>query len=90
MSYGYQPPKQDKPGSWGEVFAITRVAFAVLMPFVLAMIGLLTTMVVMVLLFAQHPALALIPLVPIGIAFAYYYRRGRREHEDEVARIRGR
>lgn len=90
MSYGYQPPKQDKPGSWAEVFAITRVAFSVLLPFLGAMIGLLAILVVTILLFARHPALALIPLIPIAVVIGYFYVRGRREHADEMARIRGR
>lgn len=90
MSYGYQPPKQDKPGSWAEVFAITRVAFSLLAPFFGAMLALLITLVAIIMLFAQHPALALIPLIPIAVVIGYFYLRGRRAHEDELARIRGR
>ena len=90
MSYGYEPPKQDKPGSWAEVFALTRVAFSLLMPFILAMMGLLIVFVAMLILFAQHPLLGLLPLIPVAIAIGYFYRRGRREHADEVDRIRGR
>ena len=62
MSYGYEPPKQDKGGSWGEVFAITRIAFGLLLPFLGAMIGLLLLIVLTIVLFAQHPALALLYL----------------------------
>lgn len=90
MSYGYQPPKQDKPGSWAEVFAVTRVAFSLLLPFFGAMLGLVVTLVVTIMLFAQHPALALIPAIPIAAVIGYFYLRGRRAHEEEMARIRGR
>lgn len=89
MSFGYEPPKQDRPGSWSEVFVITRVAFGLLLPFIGGMFALVLTFVAMVLLFAVHPALALIPLIPIGIVIAIVLRRERAAHDAEVARIRG-
>ena len=89
MSFGYQPPKQDKSGSWTEVFEITRVAFGLLLPMFGALLALLTFFVVMVILFAQHPALALIPLIAVGLVIAYFLRRERRAHDEEVARVRG-
>ena len=89
MSYGYEPPKQQQPGSWSEVFVITKVAFALLLPFIGGMFALLVTFVAIIMLFAIHPALALIPLVPVAAVFAYFLRRERRAHDAEVARIRG-
>lgn len=87
MSYGYEPPKQDKGGSWGEVFAITRIAFGLLLPFLGAMIGLLLLVVLTIVLFAQHPALALLVLIPIAAGIYYLIRRERLAHEDEVDRL---
>ncbi len=87
MSYGYEPPKQDKAGSWGEVFAITRIAFGLLFPFLAGLIGLLLLIVATIILFAAHPALALIPLIPVAAGVYYLLRRERQEHEDEVKRL---
>jgi hypothetical protein len=89
MSFGYEPPKQERPGSWSEVFVITRVAFALLLPFIGGMFALMLVFVAMVLLFATHPALALIPLIPVAIVIGYVLRRERIAHDAEVARISG-
>ncbi len=89
MSYGYQPPKQDRSGSWSEVFLITKVAFGLLLPLIGAIVGILLLLVAIIFLFSTHPALALIPVVPVVAGFAYLLRRERQKHEDEVARSRG-
>ncbi len=88
MSYGYEPPKHQQTGSWGEVFTITKIAFGLLLPFLGALVGLLILVVLIVILYARHPALALLPLILVAIGIAYAVRRGRRQHDDEVARIR--
>jgi hypothetical protein len=89
MSFGYEPPKQTEAGSWSEVFVMTKVAFSVLMPFVLGLIGLLLLFTIAILLFAQHPALALIPFVPVAGAVYWVLRRERIAHDAEIARLRG-
>ncbi|MDA0353132.1 MAG: hypothetical protein O3A10_13090 [Chloroflexi bacterium] len=89
MSYGYEPPKQQQPGSWSEVFVITKVAFGLLLPFLGGMIALIATFVAIIILFSIHPALALIPLTPIAAVIAYVLRRERQAHDAEVARIQG-
>jgi ABC-type bacteriocin/lantibiotic exporter with double-glycine peptidase domain len=90
MSYGYEPPKQNEPGSWSEVFVITKVAFQLLAPFLAGMLGLIIVFIAMILLFAQHPALALIPLIPVAAVVYYVLRRERLAHEEEVRRVQGR
>ena len=60
MSYGYEPPKQQQPGSWSEVFVITKVAFGLLLPFLGGMIALIATFVAIIILFS-------IPLAGIGV-----------------------
>ena len=89
MSYGYEPPKQDRSGSWSEVFLITRVAFSLLLPLMGAILGVLALLIAIVVLFSIHPALALIPLGIVAAGVGYVLRRERQKHAEEVARIRG-
>lgn len=74
----YEPPRQTEPGGCGETWLITRAIFAVLLPIMLVMIGMLGALVITVALFAAHPALALLPvaaLVLAGFIFARWERR---------------
>ena len=89
MSYGYEPPKQSKSGSWSEVFLITRVAFSLLFPILGALLGVLSVIALTIFLFSRHPTLALLTAIPMAAAIWYFLRRERRQHEEEVARIRG-
>jgi hypothetical protein len=89
MSYGYEPPKRSKSGSWSEVFLITRVAFSVLFPFLGALLGILVIIALTIFLFSTHPALALLTVIPVAAVIWYLLRRERRQHDEEVARIRG-
>jgi hypothetical protein len=89
MSYGYEPPKQDSSGSWGEIFVITWVIFGLLAPFMGAIFGVITFVVVTVLLMGLHPLLGLIPLALLAAGAYWVLRRERQKADEDAARIRG-
>lgn len=89
MSYGYGPPKQDSSGSWGEIFAITRVVFELLAPFLAAILGVLLFIVVTVVLMSRELLLGLIPIALAAVGAVWVLRRERQRAEAEAARIRG-
>ncbi len=89
MSYGYEPPKQDSSGSWAEVFAITRVIFSMLAPFLGAGLGVIVLVVITVLLVTVHPLLGSIPVVLLAAGAYWVLRRERQKADAEAARIRG-
>jgi hypothetical protein len=67
-----------------DALVITRVVFSMILPVVLAMIVLLVDIAAVVILYAQHPALALIPiaLTAVGIwLFARWEQRHFRPPE---------
>jgi hypothetical protein len=87
--YGYDPEsrRQDEPGGCREVFVMTRIAFEVLLPPIAAILGVVFLFVAALFLLSVHPALALIPLIPVAGGVAWVIRRDRRlqrEIEDEV------
>ncbi len=89
MSYGYEPPKQDSGGSWGEIFVITRVIFGLLAPFMGAIFGVIVFVVVTVLLVGLHPLLGLIPVALLAAGAYWVLRRERQKADADAARIRG-
>lgn len=74
----YEPPRQVEPGGCRETWVITRAVFAVLLPIMLVLIGLLGMVVIAVALFAVHPALALLPVAGFVLA-VFVYARWERE-----------
>ena len=58
---------------------LTRAVFSVLLPPLAAMIGVLGAVVFALVLFAVHPALALLPLGALGVGMFLFARweRGR-------------
>ena len=70
----YEPPRQDEPGGCRETWALTRAAFAVLAVPFLAMIGVMGVVVAIVILFAIHPALALLPIAAL-VGAVYLFAR---------------
>ena len=53
---------------------LTRVVFAVLIPPMLALIGVLVAVTLALVLFARHPALALLPLGALGLGIFLFAR----------------
>lgn len=81
--YGYEPPKPLEPGGCRDALVITRVAFEVLVPIMLAGIAALALVALTVVLFARHPALALLPLSAVVVALYLLARRDRRLQEEQ-------
>lgn len=73
----YEPPSQVEPGGCRETWVITRAMFAILLPILLVLIGVLGAVVIAVVLFAVHPALALVP-VAVLVAAVYLFARWER------------
>ncbi len=74
----YEPPRQEEPSGCRETWVLTRAVFAVLLPPLLAVAGVLAALVAALVLFALHPALALLPiaaLVVVVLLFARWERR---------------
>ncbi len=66
---------------------MTRIAFEVLLPPIAAILGVVFLFVAALFLLSVHPALALIPLIPVAGGVLWVVRRDRRlqrEMEDEV------
>jgi len=65
---------EDKPPGCLETLIITRAVFAVILPVVLALVLLLADVGLVFILFAMHPALALIPIAVTAAAVWLYAR----------------
>ncbi len=77
--YGYDGPRSDEPGGWRETLILTRAALSVLLGPVVALLFMMGVLVAAVVLFAAHPALALIPIAVLVVAVVLFARweRGR-------------
>lgn len=75
----YEPPRQEEPGGCRETWLLTRAAFAVLLPPLLALAGILGALVAVLILLTVHPALALLPIAAVAAAVYLFARweRGR-------------
>ncbi len=81
----YEPPRQVELGGCGETWLITRAVFAVLLPLMLALVGMLGALVITVVLFAVHPALALLPVAALGLGAFLFARWERRRFRPPEA-----
>lgn len=77
----YGPQREDGPAGCRQVWTLTIATFAVVLPVVGALIGVLGAVALALVLFSVHPALALIPiaaLVAAVVAFAQWEQRRHR------------
>lgn len=74
----YEPPPQEEPAGCRETWVLTRATFAVLIPLLLALIAVLATVVAALILFAVHPALALLPIAALAVGVWLFARWERR------------
>jgi hypothetical protein len=74
----YEPPADERPGC-RETLILTRAAFAVLIPVLVAMIAIVAIALAVLLLLFTHPVLALllIAAVAAGIVLFARWERGR-------------
>lgn len=84
MGYGYEPPKNDHQGTWGEAFLITKVVFQVLAGPLAVMLGTLGLLMLLLMALLTKPILALIPLGIIALGIVYLVRRDKRMHEEAM------
>lgn len=75
----YEVPDVDQRPGCRDTIALTRATFAVIIPALLAMLAVLGAIVISIVLFAIHPALALIPFAVI-VAGVALYARWERSH----------
>jgi hypothetical protein len=83
MGYYHEPavtPPEEKPPGCLETLLITRVVFAVLLPIVVAMALLMVDIGAIFVLYAVHPALALIPVAISAAAIWLVARWDQRRH----------
>jgi uncharacterized membrane-anchored protein len=76
MYYEEQTPPEEKPGC-RDVWILTRAVFGVILPVLGVFIAILVALAVAFMLFAVHPALALLPIAALGaviFAFAFWER----------------
>lgn len=80
MSF-HEPPRQEERVGCRQVWALSIATFAILLPVVGALIGVLGAIALALVLFSVHPALALVPIgLVIGavVAFASWEERRSR------------
>lgn len=85
MSYGYEPPKHDPGGTWGEAFLITKIVFQVLAGPLALLLGTLALLVLTLMALFSYPPLALIPVGIIGVGVGFIVRRDRRMQAEALA-----
>ena len=78
----YQEPSGSPPGGCRETLLLTRIAFGVLLPPLLAIAAVMVLLIVGFVLFTTHPLLGLLPLIPLGAALAWIAKRDRDNPRD--------
>ena len=78
----YEEPAGGEPGGCRETLLLTRIAFGVLIPPLLAIAAVLALLIVGFMLFTRHPLLALLPLIPIAAGLVWIARRERGDDRD--------
>ncbi len=75
----YEPPTEERAGC-GETWALTRAAFAVLIPVMLALFAVFGAIIAAVVLFNVYPALALLPAGAVALGIYAFARWERSQH----------
>ena len=78
----YEQQSGPEPGGCRDTLLLTRIAFSVLIPPLLAIAAVLVLILAAFLLFTTHPLLGLLPLIPIAAALVWIARRDRRNERD--------
>jgi hypothetical protein len=76
----YEPQRQAEPGGCGETLALTRAVFGVLGPPLAVAVIVVLMVGLAIFLFAQHPALSLIPVVVLVVGALLFARWDQRRH----------
>ena len=78
----YEQDSGPEPGGCRETLLLTRIAFGVLIPPLLAVAAVLVLLIAGFLLFTTHPLLGLLPLIPIAAGLVWIARRERDDDRD--------
>lgn len=70
----YQTSSDEERPGCRETLILTRAVFAVILPALLAIFGVLFAVAITVVLYARHPALALIPIAAVVVLLLLYAR----------------
>ncbi len=75
----YEPPRDEERSGCRDTLVLTRAAFAVLLPPLLAIIAVLGAVSIAVALLSVHPALALLPIgaLVVGVYIFARWEQGR-------------
>ena len=89
--YGYQPPRSQQSPGCRDTLVLMRVAFALLMPFLLGGLGVISWITLTIVLFGQHWALGMIPVAITAAGIVWLWRRDlrARAERDREARSGG-
>lgn len=79
---GMYETQEQAPGGCREVLLLTRIAFQILLPAILALMGVMLLVLFLFYALATHPALALIPLGIAAAALYGVYLYDKRRHRD--------
>ena len=80
LSAVYEPPQEERPGC-RDVWLLTRATWLALVPFAAVVIALIAVVGAAIVLFAVHPALALIPVLVVVVAVLVYRRWEQRRFQ---------
>lgn len=78
----YEQNSGPEPGGCRETLLLTRIAFGVLIPPLLAVGAVLVLLIAGFVLFTTHPLLGLLPLIPIAAGLVWIARRERDDDRD--------
>jgi len=76
----YEPPQEERPGC-RDVWVLTRATWLALLPLAAVVIALMAAAGAAIVLFAIHPALALIPVFVVVVAVLVYRRWEQRRFQ---------
>ena len=76
--------RRPEPGGCGETWLLTRIAFQIIAPGLLAIAGVLLLVLFFFMALAAHPALALIPLALLGLVLFGIWLWDRRRGGDRL------
>lgn len=79
----YQPQEQ-APGGCRETLLLTRIAFQILLPGIVALAGVLLLVLFFFYALATYPPLALIPVGILAAVLYGIYLYDKRRHRDQV------
>ena len=79
--------QEQQPGGCRETLLLTRIAFAVLLPALAAIMGAILLVFLFFLLFTRHPALGLIPVGIVAALLALLAMRDRRQRQRDIENL---